>query len=121
MTSPLMNEELLISYLQQPLSLQSAPRLKALSKLIILAAYDRKVTREFMDKTADAALGLIKIADRIESVAITAVALKSEQLTMDMVSDAAEQALKLGDNIRGRAARLMAEVAECPCDEDTQH
>ena len=121
MASTLLNEDLLAGMLELPSSAEHGVDLRTAALLVLLDAYDRKVTREEFFATAKTAVQLCEMMGRLESVTGIHTSQKADTLTSAVLDEALTKITAFAETHRQALVRKVALLRQCPEDENTIH
>lgn len=123
MTSPIVNEDMMLHFLRGDRTPANATRLSNGAALMLLDAFDRKVTRDQFIAAAGAALGL---ADACGRMALCNNIRDHAQLNDDKASlvdleIALKATLGLVNNATNECTKMAHLLCQCAKDEDAVH
>ena len=121
MSSTTLNEELIVAMLGTTPSSEHGENLRTAGLMVLLDAYDRKVTRDSFFDTARNALQLNEMCGRLESISGIHASMKANLLTAEKLQEAVSVVIGHADTCRKSLIRDMALLMQCPEDEDAAH
>ena len=119
MSSTLLNEDLLAGMLAVPPSAESGPDLRTAALLVLLDAYDRRVTREAFFKTAKTAVQLCEMLGRLESTTGINASFTKGTLSAEMLLEALTKITSFAETHRNSLAHDVTLFMQCPEDGET--
>ena len=121
MSSTTLHEELIVAMLGTTPSSEHGENLRTAALMVLLDAYDRKVTRDSFFDTARHALQLNEMMGRLESISGVHASMKANLLTAEKLQEAVSVVTGHADTCRKSLIRDMALLMQCPEDEDAAH
>ena len=116
MPSTTLNEPLIVGMLGTSPTAEHGENLRTAALMVLLDAYDRKVTRDSFFDTARNALQLNEMMGRIESISGIHASMGSNLLTAEKLQEAVSVVTGHADACRKSLLHDMALLMECPED-----
>lgn len=121
MADPLLDERLILTMLNVPVSLEVAARLQHASLMALVDAYDRKLERESYIALAGAALELHSAAGKYKIMSSIAALQKDNKLTVEEITSSQTELDKHATKLLSNLTALFERCAMCPTSEDKVH
>ena len=121
MSSTMLNENLVVAMLGSAPSADHGEDLRTAALLVLLDAYDHKVTRPDFFKMAKTALQMNEMMGRLESITGISNSFKAEKLTIDKLEDALATVTGHAEVFRMTLIRKLGLMMQMPWDDDTKH
>ena len=121
MASTTLNEDLIVAMLGSAPSADHGEDLRTAALLVLLDAYDRKVTRPDFFNTAKTALQLNEMMGRLESISGVHSSFKANLITDEKLTEAIGVITGHAEFCRKALIKNMAVLMQCPEDNDTKH
>ena len=121
MASTTLNEDLIAAMLGTIPSSEHGETLRTAGLMVLLDAYDRKVTRESFFDTARNALQLNEMMGRLESISGVHASMKANLLTDEKLQEAVGVVAGHADTCRKSLIKDMTFLMSCSEDDDTKH
>jgi len=119
MAGTTLNEDLVVAMLGTAPSSEHGENLRTAALMVLLDAYDRKVTSESFFDTARNALQLNEMMGRLESISGIHSSMKANLLTNEKLQEAIGVVTGHADTCRKSLIKDMALLMQCAEDTDT--
>ena len=117
----MLNEDLIVAMLGTMPVAEHGENLRTAALMVLLDAYDRRVTRDSFFDTAKNALQLNEMCGRLESITGVHSSLKANLLTGEKLQEAISVVTGHADTCRKSLLKDMSLLMQCPEDDDTKH
>lgn len=121
MSSTMLNENLVVAMLGSAPSADHGEDLRTAALLVLLDAYDHKVTRPDFFKMAKTALQMNEMMGRLESIAGVHASFKNNLITDEKLAEAIGVITGHAEFCRKALINDMVLLMACPEDDDTKH
>ena len=121
MASAQLNEDIIITMLGVAPTAENGNDLRTAALLVLLDAYDHKVTRPDFFKMAKTALQMNEMMGRLESIAGVHASFKNNLITDEKLAEAIGVITGHAEFCRKALINDMVLLMACPEDDDTKH
>ena len=121
MGDPLMDEDMLLDMLSCQINFENCSRLQSAALYAVVAAHDRKCTRDEFIALMESAMGLHSYAGKLYMMTQVRQNFTANQLDLEMIDTSLDKLTSYGNSNHSNLKTFLERMVQCPTSHDKVH